>query len=246
MWQTKKYSARCLYPTMPRRNPPCMDIEVFTELGSKRCKNYSWICYWISTWHVPPQCWSYRWPNHEFQNAMFTFAFPSMLPPSAGASASVETESCDAARAREDSGRKRGLPPCRWELQQLVRTGWVWQKLARNQSSAKWPNMWVEQTCLNMCILLTQTDKCTYDKTCFYAKIQTNLKSKCKTVISQISKHQKTEIQHHCVTSFTKALIQSTLVTLHARSHKLRQTSWRMLRAQFRQNLTCGGPHEGS
>lgn len=54
--------------------------------------------------------------NYEFQNAMFTFDFRSMLPPSAGASASVETESCDAARAREDSGRKRGLPPCKWEL----------------------------------------------------------------------------------------------------------------------------------
>lgn len=103
--------------------------------------------------------------NYEFQNAMFTFVFPSMLPPSAGASASVETESCDAARAREDSGRKRGLPPCRWMLQQLVRTGWVWQKIARNLSSAKWRNMWVEQICLNMCILLTQTDKCTYEKT---------------------------------------------------------------------------------
>ena len=39
-----------------------------------------------------------------------------------------------------------------------------------------------------------------------------------KTMISQISKHQKNIIQHHCVTSFKKALIQPSL---HARSHKL-------------------------
>lgn len=118
-----------------------------------------------TTWHVPPQCWSYQTrmnKNMDLKVPRLPLTFPSMLPPSAGASASVETESCDAARAREDSGRKRGLPPCRWELRrQLVRTGWVWQKLARNLSSTKWPNMWVEQTCLNMCIL-TQTDNCTY------------------------------------------------------------------------------------
>lgn len=58
-----------------------------------------------------------------------------------------------------------------------------------------------------------------------------------KTMISQISKHQKNIIQHHCVTSFKKALIQpctrgltscaSNLITYPARAVPTKSDLWR-------------------
>ena len=160
MWQTKKLFGQVFVSHHATTKPTMhwhwsfhwIGIKTLQELQLTILLNLYWTCS-PTMLEIPMN------KTMNFKMPCLPLLFPSMLPPSAGASASVETESCDAARAREDSGRKRGLPPCRWELQLLVRTGWVGQKPARNLSSAKWPNMWVEQTCLNMCILWTQTSK---------------------------------------------------------------------------------------